>query len=88
MNLFTFDGFFMRKKVPGPFLNWTLLVDFHVCRRRALDTNTQILTDSPIVPIFNTRLEHPISLPLPEEHCESIPPTIAMDALASGHLLV
>ena len=50
--------------------------------------NTQILTDSPIVPIFNTRLEHPISLPLPEEHCESIPPTIAMDALASEHSLV
>lgn len=79
---------FHEKKSSQPFFALHFLLDFHVCRRRRLETNTQILTDSPIVPIFNTRLERPISLPLPEEHSESIPPTIAIDALALEHSLV
>ncbi len=56
--------------------------------RHELETITQILTECPIVHLFHTCMEHPSTYAISKEHCESIPPTITIDALASEHSLI
>ncbi len=52
------------------------------------ETNTQNLTECPIVPLLHTCMEQPSSCSFSKEHCESIPPTLTMDAHGSEHSLI
>ena len=77
------------KKVPGPVhLHFVRVFYILAGARRELETNTQILTECPIVPLFHTHMEHSSTCSFSVEHSESIPPTLTMDAHALEHSLI